>query len=355
MIKTHKSAAAIIVFCICFAMISLFGIRTFAELNSAQAEADPDMLVSGEYSYKLAEDGTAVYYGTENAAGAVEVPAQIEGLDVTVIGERAFYKNEQITEVTIPDSVAEIAPEAFAYCEALAQIHWGTGLKSISKSAFGRCNSLTELVFPEGLEKIANDTFEFCENITSITFPDSLKSLGTSCFVDCHALQEVNFGKGLETIGVNPFKQCESLLELNIPGELNWLQIKDHVLINTEKQAIVWFPIGLGIEEYSVPEGITEILDRAFSNCNLKKVILPEGLTRIGNHAFATSEVLEEVVCPGTLKSIGNMSFTSCKKLKTINLPEGLEKIDSKAFYHCVELEYTIPSTVTDLAEDAFD
>jgi len=328
---------------------------SFAELKSDQETIDPDMLVSGEFQYKLLEDGSAVFYGITDAKGEVEIPAQIEGSDVRIIGERAFYKNDQVTSVIIPDSVEEIEPEAFAYCTALTDINWGSGLKTIDKSSFGRCEGLTEIVFPDGLEEIKNDTFEFCINITSVTFPDSLKRLGTSTFVDCHALTEVNFGKGLEYIGVNPFKQCENLLELNIPSEIEWLEFRDVMLVNKDTDTVLWFPIGLDIEEYTVQDGIKAIMDRAFSDCNLKKVVLPEGLEVIGNHAFAQSKELEEVVCPSTLKSIGNMSFTSCKKLKTINLPEGLEKIDSKAFYHCESLEYTIPSTVTELAEDAFD
>ena len=47
----------------------------------------------------------------------VEIPETIAGAKVTVIGEGVFAKNENITHVSLPDTITEIEAEAFYCCE----------------------------------------------------------------------------------------------------------------------------------------------------------------------------------------------------------------------------------------------
>lgn len=50
----------------------------------------------------------------------VIVPATIEGLPVTTIGQRAFSDHRNLTSVTIPDSVTSIESGAFDGCGSLS-------------------------------------------------------------------------------------------------------------------------------------------------------------------------------------------------------------------------------------------
>ncbi len=83
------------------------------------------------------------------------------------------------------------------------------------------------------------------------------------------------------------------------------------------------------LEEIIVPEGITEIGERAFQNGWMTAVRLPEGLTTIG--AFRRCYVLEKVHFPKGLRSIGKKAFLDCS-LREICLPEGMESIGTDAF-----------------------
>ena len=85
------------------------------------------------------------------------------------------------------------------------------------------------------------------------------------------------------------------------------------------------------LEEIIVPEGITEIGDRAFQNGWMTAVRLPEGLTTIGDEAFRRCYVLEKVHFPKGLRSIGKKAFLDCS-LREICLPEGMESIGTDAF-----------------------
>lgn len=77
---------------------------------------------------------------------------------------------------------------------------------------------------------------------------------------------------------------------------------------------------------------VRHIAESAFANSTVTKVYLPEGLVTIGESAFANSTVTK------------------------VFLSEGLVTIGAKAFYNCDKLtSLSIPSTVTEVASNAFD
>ena len=52
----------------------------------------------------------------------ITIPNQIDGLEVTSIGESAFEENESIVSVTIPNTVVDIKTNAFAKCSNLLNV-----------------------------------------------------------------------------------------------------------------------------------------------------------------------------------------------------------------------------------------
>lgn len=67
-------------------------------------------------------------------------------------------------------------------------------------------------------------------------------------------------------------------------------------------------------------------------NMGLTKIIIPEGVTEIGERAFYCCMNLESVIIPGTVKKIGKFAFMSCRNLKHVELGDGIEEIDTHAF-----------------------
>ena len=56
---------------------------------------------------------------------------------IATIGKRAFYGNNDIVSVTMPESVDTIEQEAFCYCQNLNNINISGEIKKVGKLAFG--------------------------------------------------------------------------------------------------------------------------------------------------------------------------------------------------------------------------
>ena len=85
---------------------------------------------------------------------------------------------------------------------------------------------------------------------------------------------------------------------------------------------------GVNLEkEITVPEGVREIKDRAFSRCeHLERVVLPSSLRIIGKEAFKGCSMLSEAIIPEGVESIGDGAFSGCDHLERIVLPPSLGK-----------------------------
>lgn len=77
----------------------------------------------------------------------------------------------------------------------------------------------------------------------------------------------------------------------------------------------------------------------SFSNCEkIKNIIISEGITEIGNRAFSQCCSLSSVSLPKTLKTIENGTFNECRSLESIVIPEGVTKLAAYSFSQCNSL-----------------
>ncbi|MGN0797379.1 MAG: leucine-rich repeat domain-containing protein [Christensenellales bacterium] len=101
---------------------------------------------------------------------------------VKIIGEKAFYYNESISEVELGASVHTIMAKAFEGCKALNYFVAYEGLSSIGDDAFYNCASLAEVVLEEGLTTIGRYAFAKCPNLYAIKLPKSVVKIGEKAF-----------------------------------------------------------------------------------------------------------------------------------------------------------------------------
>lgn len=107
---------------------------------------------------------------------------------------------------------------------------------------------------------------------------------------------------------------------------------------------------------FTIPEGITEIEDWAFDECeSLTSIEIPDSVTKIGEGAFSDCENLTSVTIPKSVTIIGRSAFLRCASLTSIIIPENVKKIRGYVFSGCTNLKsIEIPEGVTQIGYEAF-
>lgn len=121
---------------------------------------------------------------SNDVIGALVIPASHDGKPVTRIANKGFFMCQNLTGVTIPESIETIGEQAFASCGALADITISNGVKKIEKTAFMYCHELKAIVIPDSVTNIDTSAFAKCENLADVTLPENVK-LGEGVFLDC--------------------------------------------------------------------------------------------------------------------------------------------------------------------------
>lgn len=200
----------------------------------------------------------ALYYFPADRTGSYTVP-----YGVKAIRDGAF-KNSELFEIILPDTVETIGESAFSRCLALTAIRLPAALREIGEYAFGSCENLKTVTFGKKLETIGDSAFWGCHALTELDFPDSLQVIGENAFESCWSLKNVDMPYSMKAIGERAFYQCAALTEIIIP------------------------------------QGIEIILPDTFYNCtNMTHVTFPLSLKRTEQMAFAWCRDLDRVYYEG--------------------------------------------------------
>ena len=105
---------------------------------------------------------------------------------------------KELGDYIVPESVTNIAENAFFYCSNLTSIKM-TNVKSIGESAFYGCSALANVDFGENLEYIYKGAFYSNSLIENIVLPDSFKHMGMINFDFCSNLKTVSLSENLST------------------------------------------------------------------------------------------------------------------------------------------------------------
>lgn len=344
------------------------GDRAFAWCSNLVSVTIPKSLcLSGQGAYLGCNSLTEVYIsdvrswvsiysyssGSPLEAGEKEKKLYLNGqlvIDLVIpegaqeIGRSAFCGCSSIRSITIPKSLKTIEEYAFLDCENLTDIyvpgirewlsieHVGFNYtmnllfaNDLDKKLYLNGQLVTDLVIPEGFTDIPDGSFGRCTGITSVTIPEGVTNIGDRAFQNCKNLKSVTFPKSLTYIEEWAFSGCDSLTELYIDDVAAWAAVAFDTnasplrVNNLEKK---FYLKGRLVTDLVIPEGVTSIPERAFTNCSIKSVTLPEGLTDIGIGAFIGCKNLVRVVVPKSLKTIGNLAFSGCDSLAEVHVED---------------------------------
>lgn len=119
------------------------------------------------------DDGWLITY-CDSTDAVIVIPETIYGKPVVGIDGAAFFQNDSLVAIVLPDTVEKIGRSAFQMCANLKYVDLGNGLKSTGSSVFGDCTSLTTVTFPEGMTTFSGAAFVGCDALTDIYIPASV-------------------------------------------------------------------------------------------------------------------------------------------------------------------------------------
>ena len=205
--------------------------------------------------------------------------------------------------------------------EGLLTVEGSGGLTTNGAGWLNYKDSILRADITGSFQSIGTGVFKNCSQMTEITLPDCLTGIGYEAFYGCSVLESITFlGNVPSNIGAYAFYSCYKL------------------------------------EAFSIPAGVTTIMDGTFSYCSsLTEITIPESVESIGASAFYGCEKMESLTFSGQkLKSIGDFAFKGCPCLEEIDLPDGLTNIGCGAFSGCGMTEIEIPESVEYIDSGAF-
>lgn len=116
---------------------------------------------------------TCYNYGDGSYSGDITIPASVthggSTYNVTVIDDRTFYLNSELTSVTIPNTVTAIGEQAFEGCTKLTSIDIPDLVTEISSRSFYDCTGLTSVAIGQSVKTIGQDAFKNTSSIETVT------------------------------------------------------------------------------------------------------------------------------------------------------------------------------------------
>jgi BspA type Leucine rich repeat region (6 copies) len=188
--------------------------------------------------------------------------------------------------------------------------------------------NLTSVTIPTSVTNIAAEAFEN-SSITSLSIFGNA-NIGEEAFQECTQLGTVYVAGGV--IGIEAFQLCS--VDSNGPGlpstpvsGLTNVTFGSNVMSIGEEA----FLSDVCISNIIFPSSITSIDDSAFAGCSLTNAVFSYGITNIGDYAFVQND-LTSILLPGSLMSIGDQAFYDNGSLTNLTMGAGVASITAGAF-----------------------
>ena len=293
---------------------------------------------------------------------------------VTRIGLGAFEDCTKLTTLKTPLCTGGTEPNSayFGYLfgassyeinagsvpDSLLTVLLSEPLAEIPSYAFYGCNDVTALSIPDTVTRIGSFAFAACSDLVCISMSQSLTEIGDYAFESNTSLLSVAFPATVTNMGLGLFQGCAALESLTLPfvGGTREENTFLGYLFGASAYTFTEGFLPTSFMEVILSEGCSSIPDNAFCFASwLRRVEIPASCTSVGRRAFYGCKRLAAVDLSG-VAAIGDMAFMDCISLSDVTLGNTLFSVGVQAFYDCTALSAVdLPSSLTAIPASCFD
>ena len=248
-------------------------------------------------------------------SGKVTIPSVASGYSVVEISDYAFFKCQNLTTVSMPNSIKTIGA-AFYGCTSLAAIS-GIGSVENITSNYAFDNTPWYANLPNGMINIGKVAFQYKGTMpenTTITIEDGIVSIGPSAFGGQVNLVGITIPESLTIINDKAFRGCRNLSIITVSPENKTYDSRNNcnAIIRTADNTLV-----VGGVNTPIMGSVKKIARHAFYGINISS-INTNLVETIEEYAFDASAL--KSVHIGGVKNLYNKSFYSCSNLQSITV-----------------------------------
>lgn len=253
------------------------------------------------------------------------------------IGNCAFADCINLERISLPDSIVNVEYGAFVGT-GVKYVKWSTGATTIVADTFNGCRELGQIVLGHSLQYIEGGAFYECESLVAlqssndtVDLPDTLLSIGDFAFYHCKSLQKITIPSSIKRIPYQAFTGCSSLESVILPEGLEDMEYESFAQCSS-------------LKEITIPSTLTTILEGAFENCTSLENVFSSSAFSIDYRAFKGCTSLKELlqdenVAQGITADVGDYAFDGCRSLKRVRINQTCRYIGEGAFANCSSLE----------------
>ena len=259
-------------------------------------------------------------------------------------GENLTWRYDSDTQTLYIEGSGEMWYESYnsqapwhGFCSDILHVVIGDGATTIAGYAFNGCLNLQSVVIPDSVELIDGFAFYHCYALERVTIPDRVSAIGKYAFYRCIVMTEVTIGDHVASIGEGAFSGCVALTSVCIPESVTKIGANafyyctslKYILAQAKEQPSSWE------KDWNKPSDKDQYPTAVYWNCTGS--VDSQGLV-CANYPDGSMTVVD---------------YTG--KQNAVTVPEGAAIADWAFSGRSEQLSVTIPNSVTEIAENAFD
>ena len=262
-----------------------------------------------------------------------------DGMDFKVksgtvsIADYAFFRNNLITSLTIPESVEHIGGHAFQRCESLSEVIFedNSRLTEIGDYGFASCYSLNSVELPSGVDTLNYAVFSGAA-LESFTITESIKVICASALAST-ALTEISIPAHVRVEG-KAFACCEKMKRFTVhPDHPELMSDEYGAVYSKDKKILYYVPSKLEPSVYRVADTTEHIAYSAFSYTDVEHIIFNDTLKTVEEGAFTAAGV-EKLELGSGLDTLPDNFIFNTSTLEFLIIPENIKSLEYCALGH---------------------